>query len=156
MQENVLFFLKFKKDLQFLYDTLPLWEALELMKEHSFTAVPVIDGMGKYIGSVTEGDFLWYLLDHQSNPDQMENAVVRDLVRKDFMPAVNINMTMEQVLERSLHQNFVPVVDDRAIFIGIVTRQSLLQHYGRPKLQPVLTPELDDVFGRRIQITLKR
>lgn len=156
MNENVLFFLKFKKDLQFFYDTLSLDEALRLIRKHGFTAVPVINGMGEYLGTVTEGDFLWDLLEHGSDPQRLENSAVRDLIRKNFMPAVNINVTMEQLLETSLHQNFVPVVDDRSIFIGIVTRQALLRYYGRPVLEPKLTPELNELFPGRIQIALKR
>ena len=132
MNENVIFFLKFKRDLQFYYDTLPLMEAIELMKKHKFTAVPVIDRFGEYAGTVSEGDFLWYILAHGNEKDVLENAVVKDVIRPDFMPAVNIAVTMPELIEKSFHQNFVPVVDDRNVFIGIVTRQALLRFYGRP------------------------
>ncbi len=132
MNENVIFFLRFKRDLQFYYDTLPLSEAIELMKKHKYTAVPVIDRYGKYVGTVSEGDFLWYVLDHGNDKDVLENAVVKDVIRPDFMPPVNIAVTMPELIETSLHQNFVPVVDDRNVFIGIVTRQALLRFYGRP------------------------
>lgn len=156
MNENVVFFLKFKKDLQFFYDTLPLTEALELMKEHGFTAVPVIGAAGEYKGTVNEGDFLWYILKNGMEKTTLENAAVKDIIRSNYMPAVNINVSMEQLLETSLHQNFVPVVDDRSIFIGIVTRQALLKYYGKPKYKVSVAPSLKDSQTKRIQISLQR
>lgn len=130
MFDNVLFFLQFKKDLQYLYPSLSLKEALLLMKTHGFTAVPVVDKDGRYCGSVNDADFLWYLYEHGNSEDVLEHATVADLIRPDFMPAVSISISIEELIERALHQNYVPVVDDRRCFIGIVTRQSLLRQLG--------------------------
>ena len=129
MNHNIIFFLTFKKDLQFFYDNLPLGDALQMMKAHGFTAVPVIRPSGEYVGTVSEGDFLWFLLENSGDPDVLEDFTIRDLIRPDFMPPVNINVPMDDLLETSLHQNFVPVVDDRNVFIGIVTRQALLRFF---------------------------
>lgn len=137
MNQNVVFFLKFKKDLQFYYSSLSLLDALHAMKEHGFTAVPVIDQCGCYMGSVTEGDFLWFILQNGNDPALLEKTQVKSLVRKDFMPAVNIDVSLSELLETSFHQNYVPVVDDRNKFIGIVTRQSLLRHFGKSSLKTV-------------------
>lgn len=145
MNDNVVFFLTFKRDLQFLYQTLSLKEALALMKEHGYTAVPVIDNAGLYCGSVSEGDFLWYLLQHDQDPDILDNATVQDLIRPSFMPAVNINVSIDDLIATSLAQNYIPVVDDRNCFIGIVTRKSLLKHLGKQRkdilLQPLAAPK---------------
>ncbi|WP_367614306.1 CBS domain-containing protein [Allobaculum sp. Allo2] len=54
------------------------------------------------------------------------------------MPPVNISVSIDDILETALHQNFVPVVDDRSIFIGIITRQTLLRALGSSSLQPSL------------------
>ncbi len=158
MNENVVFFLKFKKDLQFYYESLSLSEALNLMKKHGFTAVPVINAAGEYVGSVSEGDFLWYILGHGSDASVLSNTTVKDLIRPNFMPAVNINIELDDLLNQSLHQNYVPVVDDRDIFIGIVTRQTLLKHFGhkaKDSIQAIITPTLD-LNSSQVQIQLKR
>ena len=34
---------------------------------------------------------------------------------------------MEDLIEKSLNQNFIPVVDDRGVFIGIVKRKAIIQ-----------------------------
>jgi CBS domain-containing protein len=36
---------------------------------------------------------------------------------------------MEQLMEQAKNQNFVPVIDDRSIFIGIITRRDILTYF---------------------------
>lgn len=35
---------------------------------------------------------------------------------------------MDQLIEAAMNQNFVPVVDDRGMFIGIVRRQAIIRY----------------------------
>lgn len=48
----------------FVYDDNTARQALEKMKNHSFTAVPVIDREGRYVKTLAEGDFLWFMLNN--------------------------------------------------------------------------------------------
>ena len=76
-----------------------------------------------------EGDFLWYLVDHpNTTSEEIEHMEIHDLVRKDFTQPVKMDVSVPDLFGQSLKQNFVPVVDDRNIFIGIVTRQSIIQY----------------------------
>lgn len=126
MNENVFFFLKFKNDVRFFYDNLSVADALRLMKAHGYTAVPVTDNQGRYKGSVSEGDFLWFILEHGSDPEVLSETLVGELIRPDFMPAELTTISFEELQAASLHQNYVPIIDDRGCFIGIVTRQSII------------------------------
>ena len=36
---------------------------------------------------------------------------------------------MEDLREKVINQNFVPVVDDRNVFIGIVTRSDVIKYF---------------------------
>lgn len=124
MEQNLFFFLTNKKHTNFLYGHLSVAEGLQLLRAHGYTALPVISREGCYQGSVTEGDFLYYLLDH---PDaDLETVKVKDLIRKEFMPAVSFDVDMGTLLARALEQNYVPVVDDRNVFIGIITRKNII------------------------------
>ena len=49
--------------------------------------------------------------------------------REGFNPAVRIDVTMDELLERAMRQNFVPVTDDFDTFIGIVTRQDIIRNF---------------------------
>lgn len=125
---NVLMLLKHKKEVAYLYDTNTLRQGLEKMKVHGYTAIPVLAADGSYVGCVSEGDFLWHMLEHQScDIKGQEEYLAKDIIRKDFNPAVKIDVSMEELLERSMYQNFIPVVDDRNFFIGIVTRQDIIR-----------------------------
>ena len=129
MQENVFFFLKAKNEVKFLYDNISIKDGLELMRKHKYTAMPIIDKDGYYVGVISEGDFLWYLVDHpNTTSEEIEHMEIHDLVRKDFTQPVKMDVSVPDLFGQSLKQNFVPVVDDRNIFIGIVTRQSIIQY----------------------------
>ena len=55
--------------------------------------------------------------------------------RATYKP-VHADSNMEDLLDRAINQNFVPVVDDQGSFIGIITRkiyhQILLQRNKKP------------------------
>ena len=127
---NVLMLLKPKETVKYLYDTNTLRQGLEKMRAHGYTAIPVISEDGKYVGTVSEGDFLYYILDARNSAiKEKEQHRVTDILRKNFNPAVKINVSMDEVLNRALTQNFVPVTDDLGTFIGIVTRQDIMKHF---------------------------
>ena len=41
---------------------------------------------------------------------------------------MTVTTSMDQLIEAAMNQNFVPVVDDRGIFIGIVRRQAIIRY----------------------------
>ena len=127
---NVIMLLKPKDTIKYIYDKNTLRQGIEKLRAHSYTAIPVISKDGKYVGTVSEGDFLYYILDKQNNNlKEQEKHFVSDIIRRDFNPAVNIEVTMDELLDRALKQNFVPVTDGRGTFIGIVTRQDIIKYF---------------------------
>lgn len=131
---NVLMLLKPKDTVQYIYDTNTLRQGFEKMRAHSYTAIPVISEDGTYIGTVSEGDFLYYIVDLRNSAIQeKEKHSVKDIIRKNFNPAVRIDVSMDELLNRAVNQNFVPVVDDWGTFIGIVTRQDIIKYFIQKK-----------------------
>ena len=127
---NVLMLLKPKDTVQYIYENNTLRQGFEKMRAHSYTAIPVISEDGKYVGTVSEGDFLYYIVDKRDNSmKHQEQKQIKDILRKRFNPAVQVNVTMRELLDRALNQNFIPVTDDTGIFIGIVTRQDIMRYY---------------------------
>lgn len=143
MVNNVLFFLKNKNQVKFLYDYLSFEEGIRLMRMHGFTAAPVINAKGEYVGTISEGDFLWYITDHMDSQDseEIKEMPIKEIIRQNYMPAVSINVSIDELFKVSLQQNFVPVVDDRNIFIGIVTRQKIISYL-------MDTPNQQDIFNQ--------
>ena len=55
--------LKPKETVKYIFDYNTLRQGLEKMRVHGYTAIPVISDDGKYVGTVSEGDFLYYIVD---------------------------------------------------------------------------------------------
>ena len=128
---NILFLLTPKASVACLDDSLTVRQALERFKAHGYTATPMISKEdGRYLGTVSEGDFLWYIVNSGlENIKDLEETKACKLLKPNFMPAVKVDAKMDDVLRMVLSQNFVPVVDDRGIFMGIVTRRSIINYY---------------------------
>lgn len=127
---NLLYLLKIKNDVSYIYDDNTLRQGLEKMKSHGYTAIPVITRGGDYVGTISEGDFLWHIIKYgRGSIKDQEDYCVRDIIRSDFMPPVKVGATAEELIESAMNQNFVPVVDDRNKFIGIVTRRDIIKYF---------------------------
>ena len=130
---NVISLLTHKAQTAYLYDDYTLRQGLEKLRAHGYTALPVLTRAGLYVGTVSEGDFLWSMVDREDNSlSAQEKLPLRGVLRKGFNPAVSIRVTMEELMERAMRQSFIPVVDDRGAFVGIVTRQAIMRRMAQP------------------------
>ena len=128
---NVLFFLTPKTSCELLYDDESIREALERMELCGYAALPIVSKTdGTYRGTLTEGDLLWALkgLCAMDLRQAQAHGIMEIAHRRDNAP-ITVSTDMKDLLEKALDQNFVPVVDDRGTFIGIVTRRSILAQY---------------------------
>ena len=126
---NILFFLTPKSDVAYIYDNYSLRQVLEKMEYHKYSCIPVIGVDGKYVGTITEGDLLWGLKERGAfDLKKAEEVPIRSFERRmDYAP-VRIDSDMEDLLDKALRQNFVPVVDDQGYFIGIITRKEIIKY----------------------------
>ncbi|MGI6551574.1 MAG: CBS domain-containing protein [Bacillota bacterium] len=126
---NVSFFVIPKQDVIYLLHDATMRQALEKMEYHRYTAVPLIDDQGKYVGTLTEGDLLWKI---KNTPgltfDNLSRVSLTEVPRRMKNHPVRIDATMDDLIERAIEQNFVPVVDDQGIFIGIVRRREIIEY----------------------------
>lgn len=119
-----------KSKVKFLYDSTKLEDGLREFQEGGFSAVPVIRKNGEYMGTVCDKDFLkLYSEGSQKNgkKQRVKNITIGQIVRPEWNPAVNISKDINDVLLLSMRQNFVPVVDDMNIFLGIITRRDIIK-----------------------------
>lgn len=124
---NILFFLTPKETVAYVEEDDTLRQVLEKMEHHGYTAIPLLAKNGRYIGTITEGDLLWFLKD-RNFPDLklLEEMPITSIERRRDNQAVCVQESMEDLFDKVTNQNFVPVVDDKQVFIGIVTRKDLL------------------------------
>ena len=133
---NIAFFMQPKAQTAFLYNDQTVRQGLEKMRFHGYSAIPVLDREGHYVGTVSEGDFLWKIVSdqdgepHTIHTDDLESHNMSELnFHPEKNPAIKITSSMDELVERALNQNFIPVVDDRDMFIGIVTRRTVIRYF---------------------------
>ena len=126
---NVLFFLTPKAMCAFVYDDFSVRQALEKMEAAGYAALPILSKRGEYRGSITEGDLLWALKNMcYMDMRQAEARKIMEITRRRDNIPVRVTTTMQDLVQRASTQNFVPVVDDKDAFIGIVTRSAIIKY----------------------------
>ena len=126
---NILFFLTPKSEVAYIVENQTIGQALAVLEEHKRAAVPMISEMGKYIGTITEGDILRrFMEDSHLSIDEMKHFPIRDIPRRTVNRPVSINEEVQDLFSAAMVQNFVPVTDDNKVFIGIVTRKDIMQY----------------------------
>ena len=126
---NILFFLTPKAMCAYLYDDYTIRQALEKMEQAGFAALPILNKRGEYRGTLTEGDLLWAIKNIcYMDMRQAEARRIMEIARRrDHLP-VRVTTSMHELVARATSQNFVPVVDDKDTFIGIVTRGNIIKY----------------------------
>ena len=128
---NILFFLTPKSDVAYIYEDETLRQTVEKMEHRKFSCIPILNKEVKYTGTISEGDLLWGIkLLNISSTDlkEMENVSIMAIPRRATYKPVHADADMEDLLDRAINQNYVPVVDDKGSFIGIITRKEIIKY----------------------------
>ena len=126
---NVLFFLLPKAMCAFVYDDYTIRQALEKMEAAGYASLPILNRRGEYRGTITEGDLLWALKNIcYMDMRQAEARRIAELDRRRDNIPVRVTANMHDLIQRASAQNFVPVVDDKDTFIGLVTRGAIIKY----------------------------
>ena len=126
---NVAMFLLPKNETVYLVSNVSMRQALEKMEYHRYSAIPIIDRDGKYQATVTEGDLLWKIkntpgLDFKGT----EKVPLKDVLLRMNNKPVSINAQIEDLITLAIDQNFIPIIDDQGVYIGIVRRREILEY----------------------------
>lgn len=116
-----------KSETNYLTEDTTIRQALEKFDYHKFSVVPIIDNAGAYITTVSEGDILRYIK-NQAHFDiqQAENTLILQIERYRPYKACRHDVSEDEIFKLALEQNFVPIIDDRGLFIGIIKRKNIL------------------------------
>ena len=127
--DNILFFMTPKAMCAFVYDDYSVRQALEKMEASGYAALPILNKRGEYRGTLTEGDLLWALKNicYMDMRQAEAHRIMTVARRKDHVP-VRVTTSIQDLVERAAEQNFVPVVDDKDTFIGIITRSAIIRY----------------------------
>ncbi|AIQ69674.1 MULTISPECIES: CBS domain-containing protein [Paenibacillus] len=125
-------FLLPKDQVSYITSSITMLEALEQLEHHYYSAIPIINEEGKYVGTLSEGDLLWKFKNTAGlNFENMREVTVSEIQQHVHNESVEIHAQMEDMLTLAADQNFVPVVDDKGIFLGIIRRKDIIEYYTR-------------------------
>ena len=125
---NIAFFLTPKNEVICENLEATMRQVMERMEHHGYTAIPIIDKSGRYVSTITEGDLLWKLKNTpELNFKNTESVKVKDIKTRRTHNIFSINANIESLISLAVNQNFVPVVDDEGIFIGIIKRSDIIE-----------------------------
>ena len=126
---NIFPYLTPKNNTYYIVDNISVRQAIEKFDFYKFSVVPVIDENGKYINSISEGDLLCFI--KNNNPislKDLEKIPLFEVPRYRTYECLSISSTFDEILNLSLNQNFIPIIDDRGMFIGIIIRKDIIKH----------------------------
>ena len=127
---NILFFTILKHNVVYVYDDFTIKEALDKMESSHFAAIPILNRAGNYVGTLTEGDILRTITSNGDfNIKNVETIPISKVPRfRDNQP-IHSSAKMQDLIIKATNQNFIPVVDDEDMFIGIVTRKDIINYF---------------------------
>jgi len=126
---NILFFLTPKSEVAYIYEDYTMRQTLEKMEYHRYSSIPIISKEGKYVGTLTEGDLLWSLKnDFSLDLKSIEEVPITSVKRHRDNTPVSVDANIEDLISKSMNQNFVPVIDDDNTFIGIIKRRDIINY----------------------------
>jgi len=126
---NIMRFVVPKSLVEYVTTDSTVRQALEKMRYHRYAAIPVIDADGRYFGTLRNDDLLAYFLDNGNfDSRSAERDGVAGILDNNYSPPVYHNASMNELIEKVKEHNFVPVVDDRGCFVGIILRRDILNY----------------------------
>lgn len=127
---NILAFIKPKNDVIFVYDDDTVKDALIKLESYRFTSIPVLNKDGNYVGTISEGDMLWNIKNiAKFDLKKAEIMCISDLKRFRDYEAIQATAQMSELIAKAATENFVPVVDQHGLFLGIITRKAILDYF---------------------------
>ncbi|MFC4945001.1 HPP family protein [Pseudonocardia sp. GCM10023141] len=119
----------------------PIHDALVLLAEHGFTAMPVVDDDDALCGLLSEGDAMSEIVHHDAHsrelhdelaapppPRRVSEVMTAEVTTVD--PWTDVAELVQLMRRRGIRS--VPVVEPDAGLVGIVSRRDILRRFTRP------------------------
>lgn len=121
-------------------------QGMEIFQRYGYTAIPVVDHNGRYLGCVTEGDF-WRHMCRIGSTDkkQQEHYRISEIYRPDFCEPLMIEADIQEAVSVALKQNFIPIVDGRGYLSGLLTRQALIRYLAELALVQIESTQIPQI-----------
>ncbi len=117
-----------KTKVEYLYNDITVGEAIAKMKRRRYALIPVLErNSNRYLYSISSGDLL-YKITEIGDVKKAESLPLSEVeINRLVIPAAQVR-DIESLGDLLSSQNFVPIVDEKGIFLGLVTRRSVFNY----------------------------
>lgn len=129
---NIISLLTPKEETFYLDSNSTIRQVLEKFDYHKFSVVPLIDKEGHYITTLSEGDILRFIKNSYDFDIKMAETVGEVEKYRPYR-ALDISSTFVDVISLLVEQNFIPIIDDRGMYIGIIKRKGIIEYLAKNK-----------------------
>ena len=126
---NILRFIIPKSLVEYIDSDSTVRQGLEKMKYHRYVAIPVLDSEGRYIGTLRNDDIYKHFMERgMTEQGPAGRASVMEILDTGYLRPLIHSASFEELFDRVKEHNFVPVVDDRGCFIGLILRRNVMDY----------------------------
>lgn len=107
----------------------PLYHAMLVLTQVKYSTIPVLDKGDRFVGLVSLANVMEKVLERTSesfNPEELKDLVVADVMEVN-VPTITDEWAIEEVLSLLIDYAFLPVVNEKGRFTGILTRKEMLK-----------------------------
>lgn len=117
-----------KTKVEYLYNDITVGEAIAKMKKRRYALIPVLErNSNRYLYSISSSDLLYKIM-QIGDVKKAEALPLSEVeINRLVIPAPQVK-DIESLGDLLSSQNFVPIVDEKGIFLGLVTRRSVFNY----------------------------
>ena len=109
----------------FVQDDNPLYHAFLILTKVKYSKIPVLDKDRRVVGLLS----LAMITDKMLKTDEISVDPLSDVMQTDFEKINYVETTLETQLHLLINNAFLPVVDKRGVFQGLLTRREWIKAF---------------------------
>ena len=114
----------------FVQDDNPLYHAFLILTKVKYSKIPVLDREHRVVGLLSLAMITdKMLMTDKISVDPLSELKVHDVMQTDFDKINFVETTLETQLHLLIDNAFLPVVDDRGVFQGLLTRREWIKAF---------------------------
>ncbi|MGQ5708524.1 cyclic-di-AMP-binding protein CbpB [Lactobacillus sp. PSON] len=114
----------------FVQENNPLYHAFLILTKVKYSKIPVLDDKHRVVGLIALAMITDKMLEtDEISIDPLNDLKVKDVMQHDF-PKINfVETTLEKQLHLLIDNPFLPVVDSKNVFQGLITRREWIKAF---------------------------
>lgn len=117
-----------RSKVEFLYNDMTVGEAIKKMSKRRYSMIPVLEkDSNRYLYSISSGDLLYRIIVETKLEDAYALPLSVVSVER-LVLAAPADSDPADLADLVANQNYIPLVDAKGVFAGIVTRKAYLYY----------------------------